>query len=70
MDGSSSSRCHQPTKFGGHRHWGSGDMFLISQVTSGDQVFKGSCDIIGGSSLVKLTSLLYLVASGITVVDI
>ena len=36
---------HQHTKFGGHRHCGSGDMMiLICQVISQDLVIKGTYD--------------------------
>ena len=42
--------CHHPSTFGGQRHCGSGDMFLISHVISKDHVLKGLCDFIGGSS--------------------
>ena len=37
--------------FDGDRHRGSGDMFLIYHVTSGDHVFKGLFDFIGGGFL-------------------
>ena len=37
-------------KFGDFRHCGSGDeMFLICNMISKDQVFKGLCDFMGGS---------------------
>ena len=36
-------------QFGDRRHCDMGDLkILICHVTSHDQVFKGSCDVIGG----------------------
>ena len=44
--------CHHPTKFGGHRHCGSGDkMILVCGVTSQDHLVKGSRDFMGSSPL-------------------
>ena len=34
---------HQPAKFGGHRHFSTGDI-LVYHVISQDHVIKGSCD--------------------------
>ena len=40
----------RPTKFGGHRHCGIGDIVLLfCHVISQDHVFKGSSDLIGRS---------------------
>ena len=39
-----------PTKFGGHRYYGSGDIKgLFCHMISQDNLIKGSCDIIGRS---------------------
>ena len=36
---------HQPDKFAGHRHCGSGDiMILVCHVILQDHLIKGSCD--------------------------
>ena len=40
---------HLPAKFGGDRHCGSGDMFLVSHLMLHD-VTKRSRDFMGGSS--------------------
>ena len=41
--------CHHPAKFDGHRHCGSGSMFIICFVNSQDHVTKGLCDFMDGS---------------------
>ena len=39
---------HQPAKFGGHMHWGSGDItILVCDVISQEHEIKGSCNVIG-----------------------
>ena len=38
---------HHPTMFCGHRHFGSGDMFLVRYVISQDHDIKCLCDFIG-----------------------
>ena len=40
---------HFPTKFGEHKHCGSGDMFLICCVNSHDQIIKGLYGLMDGS---------------------
>ena len=42
---------YHPTKFGGHRHFGSGDMFLVYHVISQDHVIKRLCDFMEESHL-------------------
>ena len=40
--------CNHPARSVGHRYYESGDkMFLIYQVTSGDHMFRGLCDLMG-----------------------
>ena len=42
--------CHHPGKFGDHGHCDSEDiMFLICYMTSGNCMFKGLCEFMGGS---------------------
>ena len=39
---------HQLAKFGGHRHYVSGDIMILgSHVISQDHRIKGSCDFMG-----------------------
>ena len=40
---------HPPAKFGGHRHCGSGDIFLICQVILQYHLIQEPCDLIGRS---------------------
>ena len=40
---------HYLAKFGGHRHHGSGDMFLICHVVLHDHMCKGFFDFMSGS---------------------
>ena len=41
---------HHPTKFGGHRHGGSGDIVvLVYPVVLQDHLIKGSSDFMGRS---------------------
>ena len=42
--------CHNPAKFGGHKHCGSRSiMFLVCHVISQDHVIKGLCDFMDKS---------------------
>ena len=43
---------YRPMKFGGHKHFGSGDMFSINHVILEDHVIKESCDFIGRSPVI------------------
>lgn len=45
--------CHHPDKLGGHRHCGSGDIFLICNMISEEHVTKGLCDFMDRSPLVS-----------------
>ena len=40
--------CH-PAMFGGHRHSGSGVLILVWHTILQDQLFKGSCNFMGGN---------------------
>ena len=48
---------YHPPKFGGHKHCGSGDMFLICRVTSKDHMTQEPYDFIGRSLLGKTPPL-------------
>ena len=42
---------HHPAKFGGDKHYDSGDIFLICHMISRDHKFQESCDLVGRSLL-------------------
>ena len=46
------------------------EIFFIYHVASRDHVFKGLCNFVGGSFLLKVTTLLTLMAIGLVLVDI
>ena len=55
-----------PTKFGGLRHYGSGDeMFFVCCTTLQDHTIKGSCDFMGSQVdiLISLVALAFSVFS-------
>ena len=55
---------HQPAKFGGHRHCGSGDiMVLVCHVISQHHVIKRSYDFMGRNPSKLLTILQRLLAA-------
>ena len=48
MSWSPSKVNYHPAKFGGHRHYGNGDIVvLVCHITSQDHVIKASCDFMG-----------------------
>ena len=53
--------CHQPDKFGGHRHCDSGNVFLIFHVTLRDHTFKEFCEFAGESLSKYVTTFPFLV---------
>ena len=62
---------HQPTKFGGDRHFGSEDiMILVSLVILEDHVIKGLCDFMCKSLSTKVTIQLSLVILETAVLEI
>ena len=57
--------------FCGHFSNESGDMtYLICHITSQDREIKGSCDFIGGSFLICITTLPSVMTIEIVVVEI
>ena len=56
--------------FDGHRHCGSGDMFLICHVTHCDHCLKGCNDFTSGSPSYKVTTMPSLLAIGLAVEEI
>ena len=62
---------NQPTKFGGHKRYGSGDMMiLVCHVISQDHMIKRSCDCMGRSPLKQVTMLQSLVAIATLLVEL
>ena len=54
-----------------HRHCGNGDiMFLVCHVATPDHIFKESCDLMNGSTLSWVTTVLSLVAREIAFEEI
>ena len=61
---------HPPTKFGGRRHFGHGNMkVLFYHVSLQDHVIKASCNFIGRLSLKVSHHPQSLLAIGIVVVE-
>ena len=48
---------HDPGKFGGHRYFGNGDMFLVCHVILQDHVITWLCDYMGRTSSIYVTIL-------------